>query len=55
VPPEPALAASLHSGEAAEGWVVFVVSKQDRKPLMTYSADVGRAILHGGETWFQLY
>ncbi len=55
VPPKPAISASLHSGDSAEGWVAFLVSQQDKRPLMTYSADAGAAILHGGGKWFQLF
>jgi hypothetical protein len=52
--PTPALNGSLHSGQSLEGWVAFSISQQDKKPLMSYSADIGGAIEHGGGKWFQL-
>jgi hypothetical protein len=54
VTPKPEMRGSLHSGESLEGWVAFLVSQQDKKPLMNYSADKGGAIVHGGEKWFLL-
>jgi hypothetical protein len=44
----------MKSGEAVEGWVVFMVSEQDKVPLMSYSADAGGAVMHGGGKWFLL-
>jgi hypothetical protein len=55
VPPKPEMHHSLHSGESWEGWAAFLVPQQDKKPLMSYSADAGAAILHGGGRWFALY
>jgi hypothetical protein len=55
VPPKPELSGRLHSGDSLEGWVAFLVLQQDRKPMTTFTADVGGAILHGGGVWFQLY
>ncbi len=55
VPPKPELRKDLKSGEAAEGWVVFAVPKEDQAPLMLYSADdSGGAVEHGGGKWFLL-
>jgi hypothetical protein len=55
VPPKPELRKGLKSGESAEGWVVFAVAKDDRAPLMLYSAaDSGGAVQHGGGKWFLL-
>ena len=53
--PKPALGGSLHSGESQEGWVAFSVAQDDRKPLMTFTADPTGAAQHGGNIWFQLY
>ena len=55
VPPKPELSGRLHSGDSLEGWVAFLVAQEDSKTLMTFTADVGGAILHGGGVWFQLY
>jgi hypothetical protein len=55
VPPKPEMRKAIKSGEIFEGWVAFVVAKQDKNPLMAYSADIGGAIMHGGVKWFQLY
>lgn len=54
VPPEPELRKELESGETFEGWIVFMVGKQDRAPLMFYSAGTGGAVQHGGNKWFLL-
>jgi hypothetical protein len=54
VTPQPAMRKDLKSGEAFEGWLVFMVGKQDKAPLMFYSADKGGAISHGGGKWFLL-
>lgn len=53
-PPKPELRKALKSGESVEGWVVFAVSKDDPAPLMSYSADAGGAVQHGGGKWFVL-
>jgi hypothetical protein len=52
--PKPELIKSMKSGETVEGWIAFSVSQQDKAPLMTYSADQGGAIEHGGSKWFLL-
>jgi hypothetical protein len=52
--PKPELRKDMKSGEAVEGWIAFSVSQQDKGPLMTYSADQGGAIVHGGAKWFVL-
>jgi hypothetical protein len=55
VPPKPELRKALKSGDSAEGWVVFAVAKDDKAPLMFYSAaDSGGAVQHGGGKWFLL-
>lgn len=54
VTPKPALRKGLKSGEKFEGWVAFAISKEDKAPLMLYSADSGGAVEHGGGKWFLL-
>ena len=54
VPPKPEMRKDMKSGETIEGWIAFAVSQQDKGPLMTYSADQGGAIVHGGAKWFVL-
>ncbi len=52
-PPKPA-EGKLHSGDEVDGWVAFAVAQKDNEPIMTYSADQGAAIVHGGGKWFRL-
>jgi len=54
VTPKPEMRKALKSGEFHEGWLVFMVAQQDKVPLMSYSADSGGAIMHGGGKWFLL-
>jgi hypothetical protein len=54
VTPKPEMRKALKSGEIHEGWLVFTVAQQDKVPLMSYSADSGGAIMHGGGKWFLL-
>ena len=54
VPPKPNMRKELKSGESHEGWIVFEVAKEDKEPLMNYSADAGGAVQHGGGKWFLL-
>jgi hypothetical protein len=54
VPPKPELRKDLKSGESFEGWIVLMVSQQDRAPLLSYAAATGGAVQHGGNKWFQL-
>ena len=54
VSPKPEMRKAMKSGEIVEGWIAFSVSQQDKVPLMTYSADQGGAIVHGGAKWFAL-
>jgi hypothetical protein len=53
--PKPALGGNLHSGKSMEGWAAFSVAQDDRRPLMTFTADPTGAAQHGGNIWFQLY
>jgi hypothetical protein len=54
VSPKPELRKDMKAGETLEGWIVFMVAKEDKSPLMSYSADRGGAIVHGGGKWFVL-
>jgi hypothetical protein len=54
VAPRPELRKGLKSGDTFEGWVAFQIPKQDKAPLMSYSAGSGGAVTHGGEKWFLL-
>jgi hypothetical protein len=47
VPPKPRLSGTLHSGDSAEGWIVFIVARNDPKPLTAFRADV-RLLSHAG-------
>lgn len=53
--PEPVLRGNLSSGDSVEGWIALLVPVKDKKPLLYYSADAGKAVLHGGNIWFRLY
>ena len=54
ISPKPELRKDLKSGDVFEGWVVFQIPIQDKAPLMTYAADSGGAVDHGGSKWFLL-
>jgi hypothetical protein len=54
LPPKPEMRKGLKSGDTFEGWVVFMVSQQDKTPLMSYSVGDGGAVQHGGDQWFAL-
>ena len=54
IPPKPEMRKGLKSGDSFEGWIVFMVSKQDQAPLMSYSVGDGGAVQHGGDQWFLL-
>jgi hypothetical protein len=47
IPPKPRLSGTLHSGDSAEGWIVFIVARYDRKPFTAFRADV-RLLSHTG-------
>jgi hypothetical protein len=47
VTPSPGLGRVLRSGESSEGWVAFIVARNDRKPFMVFQADV-RVLSHSG-------
>ncbi len=46
--PKPELVGRLYPGESLEGWVVLLVSVEDKKPLMTFGNNYSRV-------WFKLY
>lgn len=49
VQPKPELSGRLRSGDSLEGWLAFLVAKEDGKPLMNFNRE------HDGGIWFQLY
>jgi hypothetical protein len=53
--PEPALHATLRSGDSAEGWVAFLVPRGDHTPLMLFREDVGNLSHEGNGSIFKLY
>jgi hypothetical protein len=53
--PKPALHATLHSGDSAEGWVAFLVPRGDHTPLMLFHEDVGNLSHEGNGSLFKLY
>lgn len=53
--PAPQMKGDLNSGEHLEGWIALVVPKSDKTPLLFYTADAGKAVMHGGNMWFKLY
>jgi len=54
VVPKPEVRRRMKSGDSLEGWVAFTVAQTDKAPLMSYSADAGGAVQHGGGKWFLL-
>ena len=54
VPPKPEMRKGLKSGDTYEGWLVFAVSKEDKAPLMSFSAGDGGAVQHAEPKWFLL-
>ena len=55
VPPEPRMQGALNSGDSLEGWIVLLIPESDKTPLLYYTADAGKAVIHGGNMWFKLY
>lgn len=53
--PAPGLRATLHSGDSAEGWVVFLVPRSERIPLMLFVPNTGTTSHTGGSFLFRLY
>jgi hypothetical protein len=54
-PLKPALHATLRSGDSVEGWVAFLVPRDDHTPLMLFREDVGSVIHEGSGSLFKLY
>lgn len=53
--PAPALRGTLHSADSTEGWVVLLVPRGDRTPLMLFVPNTGTTS-HTGDSWvFRLY
>jgi hypothetical protein len=48
VAPKPELSGRLYSGDSREGWIVLLVSMDDKKPLMSFGNNYNRV-------WFKLY
>jgi hypothetical protein len=46
--PKPELSGRLYPGDAVEGWIVLLVSLDDKKPLMSFGNNYSRV-------WFRLY
>ena len=51
VEPKPVLEATLYPGASCEGWVVFQVKEDDKRPLLTFE----RESYGKGKIWFKLY
>ena len=54
IPPQPELRKQLKAGDTFEGWLAFLVKRQDEAPLVYYSIDEGGGTQHGGGKWFVL-
>ena len=52
--PEPVMQGNLSSGDSIDGWIALLVPVKEDNPLLYYSADAGKAVLHGGNIWFKL-
>jgi len=48
VQPKPELNGRLYPGDLLEGWLVFLVSSDDRKPMMSFGNNYNKV-------WFRLY
>ena len=46
--PKPELSGRLYPGDSLEGWIVLLVSMDDKKPLMSFGNNYSRV-------WFKLY
>lgn len=53
--PKPDLHATLRSGDSVEGWVVLLVPRADRTPLMLFAPDLGTTSHSGDSYVFRLY
>ena len=52
--PKPELEGTLRSGESIEGWLAFLVPKNESKPLMNFDPASGAARGQGKLIWLQL-
>jgi hypothetical protein len=48
IPPKPELSGRLYPGDSLEGWLVFLVSVGDKRPLMSFGNNYNRV-------WLKLY
>ncbi|MGA9882827.1 MAG: hypothetical protein WBQ34_03810 [Candidatus Acidiferrales bacterium] len=53
--PKPGVDATLRSGDSVEGWVVLLVPRDDRTPLMLFVPNLGSTSHQGGSSVFRLY
>lgn len=53
-PPGPALSGRVKAGSSLEGWLVFVVDRNDKGPLMVFDPDAGGATGRGRTLFFKL-
>jgi Domain of unknown function (DUF4352) len=53
--PKPGLRATLRSGDSVEGWVVLLVPRANRTPLMLFAPDLGTTSHSGDSYVFRLY
>lgn len=53
--PKPSLHATLRSGDSVEGWVVLLVARGNRTPLMLFVPNLGTTSHQGGSSVFRLY
>ncbi|MGH9739008.1 MAG: hypothetical protein ACRD4X_10525 [Candidatus Acidiferrales bacterium] len=53
--PKPGLHATLRSGDSADGWLVLLVPRSDRTPLMLFVPHLGTTSHSGNSSVFRLY
>lgn len=53
--PKPGLHTILRSGDSAEGWLVLLVPRSDRTPLMLFVPQLGTTSHSGNSSVFRLY
>ncbi len=53
--PKPGLRATLRSGKSVEGWLVLLVPRRDRTPLMLFVPNLGTTSHSGDSSVFRLY
>ncbi len=52
--PKPELARIIRADEQAEGWIVFMVEKEEKQPVMVFDPSSGGAMLRGKAVFFKL-